>query len=239
MATREEMLERIRKALGHAPGSPAPVPEATPKAASDILPAVEQGDLIAKFEEELQKVAGCAYRAATLPDLEAIVRRILEACEGTGVVLSRNPLLSELALKERLEGWGKTVAVWPAKSGEPATAEDALRFRELAFSAGVGITGVDLVLAESGTLVLSSVTEGAQLASLAPPVHVALYRRRQVVGSLEEVLERLPVPRDASLPSPGRSVVFVTGPSRTADIEQILIRGVHGPRELHAILIDW
>jgi L-lactate dehydrogenase complex protein LldG len=238
MSGREEMLERVKKALGHPLGSPAPVPEGTPEPVGDILPATEQGDLIAKFEEELQKVAGCAYRAATLPDLEAIVRRILGASEGTGVVLSRNPLLSELGLKERLEGWGKTVAVWPASSGEPVTAEDALRFRELAFSAGVGITGVDLVLAESGTLILSSVTEGAQLASLAPPEHVALYRRRQVVGSLEEALERLPVPRDASLSSPGRAVVFITGPSRTADIEQILIRGVHGPRELHAILIE-
>lgn len=133
MSGREEMLERVRKALGHPLGSPAPVPEGTPAPVDDILPATEQGDLIAKFEEELQKVAGCAYRAATLQDLEAIVRRILGASEGTGVVLSRNPLLSELGLKERLEGWGKTVAVWPAGSGQPVTAEDALRFRELAF----------------------------------------------------------------------------------------------------------
>ena len=114
----------------------------------------------------------------------------------------------------------------------------AQRFREEGFSAEVGITGVDWVLAESGTLILSSLTEGAQLASLAPPVHVALYRRKQVVASLEEVLERLPILPDSNPAAPGRSIVFVTGVSRTADIEQILIRGVHGPRELHAILVE-
>jgi L-lactate dehydrogenase complex protein LldG len=97
---------------------------------------------------------------------------------------------------------------------------------------------VEFVLAESGTLVLASRTEGSQLASLAPPVHVALYQRSQVYASLEEILERLPVPRDPHEPLPGRSVVFITGPSRTADIEQILIRGVHGPREVHAILVE-
>ena len=102
----------------------------------------------------------------------------------------------------------------------------------------MGITGVEFVLAESGSLVITSRTEGAQLGSLAPPTHIALYCRSQALASLEEVLERLPVPLDPAETVPGRSVVFVTGPSRTADIEQILIRGVHGPKEVHAILVE-
>jgi L-lactate dehydrogenase complex protein LldG len=111
-------------------------------------------------------------------------------------------------------------------------------FNKSAFDAGAGITGVEYVLAENGTLVLSSATEGVQIASLAPPTHIALYRPDQLVGSLEEVLSKLPISGSKDEPSPCRSLVFVTGTSRTADIEQILIHGVHGPRETHAILVE-
>jgi len=76
------------------------------------------------------------------------------------------------------------------------------------------------------------------VASLAPPIHIALYRRTQLFGSLDEVLAKLPISNSPDRPTAGRSVVFVTGTSRTADIEQILIRGVHGPREAHAILLE-
>jgi L-lactate dehydrogenase complex protein LldG len=200
------------------------------------MPPIPPEELIPKFESELAKVSGTAYRAHDLQDLEGHLKSIL-AQSDAGIVLSRNPLLARLGLAEKLQAWGKTVAVW-SQGAEDADAAGDSGFRERAFAADVGITGVDFVLAESGTLVLSSATEGAQLASLAPPVHVALYRREQVLGSLEEVLERLPVPRKPDEPVPGRAVVFVTGPSRTADIEQILIRGVHGPREVHAILVE-
>ncbi|MBI1983122.1 MAG: lactate utilization protein, partial [Acidobacteria bacterium] len=189
------------------------------------------------FESELAKVSGNTYRAGNLQELEEHLKAILAASGAAGVVLSRNPLLARLALAEKLRAWGKIAFVWPEGTERGSTAE-GLSFREQAFAAEVGITGVDFVLAESGTLVLTSATEGAQLASLAPPVHVALYRREQALGSLEEVLERLPVPREPEISPPGRAIVFITGPSRTADIEQILIRGVHGPREVHAILVE-
>ena len=238
-STREEMLARIRKALGR-PGAPAavPSPEADLPELGDVLPSIPPAELVAKFEEEFQKVAGCPYRATSLGELDEILRRLLGASQGRAVVLSRNPLIAKLGLEEKLRALGMAVAVWPAASGGETPQKVAQEFREQAFAAEVGITGVDFALAETGTLVLSSLTEGAQLASLAPPIHVALYRRSQVFGSLEEILERLPVPRDLDQPVPGRSVVFITGSSRTADIEQILIHGVHGPREVHAILVE-
>jgi L-lactate dehydrogenase complex protein LldG len=233
------MLARIRKALGRL-GGPVAVPgaEADLPELGGVLPPIAPAELIPKFEEELQKVAGCAYRAATAQEVEEILRRLLTTGGAKAVVLSRNPLIAQLGLEEKLRALGMAVAVWPAAGGGETAQKVAQEFREQAFAAEVGITGVDFALAETGTLVLSSLTEGAQLASLAPPVHVALYRRSQVFGSLEEILEWLPVPRDPAQPVLGRSVVFITGSSRTADIEQILIHGVHGPREVHAILVE-
>jgi L-lactate dehydrogenase complex protein LldG len=197
--------------------------------------------LLPKFEAELTKVAGIAHRAANRQGLEEILQAILAQANATSVVLSRNPLLGELNLEPLLRKWGKSLSVWQALGAgdAPVAGNGSLRaFAEASFAATVGITGVEFALAETGSLVVSSWTEGAQLASLAPPVHVALYRRSQLVASLEEVLERLPLAGAPEQGVPGRSVVFITGTSRTADIEQILIRGVHGPGEVHAILVE-
>ena len=213
--------------------SESTLPPASPLAG--ILPIIPPEELLPKFEAELTKVAGIAHRAANRQGLEEILLTILSHANATSVVLSRNPLLGELNLDSLLRAWGKGVSVWPAAgAGGPSLRAVA----EASFAATVGITGVDFALAETGSLVVTSRTEGAQLASLAPPVHVALYRRSQLVASLDEVLERLHVASHPDLALPGRSVVFITGTSRTADIEQILIRGVHGPGEVHAILVE-
>ncbi len=200
------------------------------------MPAIAPAELLSKFEAELGKVSGVAHRAASLRELDDILSAIIQASKADSAVLSRNTLLARLKLGESLRAKGVSVFEWPA-GGEPSN-EARAAYREGCFAAAVGITGVDYALAETGSLVVTSATEGSQLASLAPAVHVALYTREQLVESLEDILERLPVGRSPDDPAPGRSVVFVTGVSRTADIEQILIRGVHGPRELHAILIE-
>lgn len=236
MATREEMLKRVRQALGRPLGTPAvtPLPDFN---FQGIMPPLAPTEYQAKFAAEWEKVAGVAHYVSTIDELEALLRKIAADLEAQGVVLSRNPLLTELRIAERLRAAGISVVPWAGDApvtGAPSLAE----FHAASFQAKIGITGVDYVLAETGGLVLSSQTEGAQLASLAPPVHIALYRQSQLVGSLEDVLAKLPVSNPSGRLSPGRSVVIVTGTSRTADIEQILIRGVHGPGAAHAVLVE-
>ena len=237
MATREEMLDRIRRALGRPQtGRPGVVTDARslpPARLDGVMPPIEKPDYLPKFEAELEKLAGATYRAANAAQLDETLRSIVG--DSSAVVLSRNPLLKQLRLAEKLRAWGVAVEEWPEKAG--AEAERNAAFKEASFQARVGITGVDCVLAETGSLVLTSRTEGSQLASLAPPVHVALYRESQVAASLDDVLEALTLSGGPLAPDGGRSVVFITGTSRTADIEQVLIRGVHGPREVHAILV--
>jgi len=238
MAARDEMLARIRKALGRTPGSPPVVPQSLPRSPDDLagfMPTLPPEEWLSKFETEWAKVGGVSHRVASHDELAEVLRTILGGCEAGNVVLSRNPLLVALKVVEKLTAWGWSATTSPAGGTASGELEG---FRHECFTAAVGITGVEFVLAETGSLVVTSATEGSQLSSLAPPVHVALYRRGQLVGSLDDVLGKLHAPGEADQPAFGRSVVFITGTSRTADIEQILIRGVHGPREVHAILVE-
>lgn len=234
------MLDRIRKALRR----DMPVNSASkdfgaqlPKLDAVMTPIAPE-DRLARFEMELGKVSGSAHRASTLLELEGILWTIIEKSKASGIVITRNPLLGHVRLAEKLRGRGKSVALWPESLSSVLGTDEEKSFREQCFLAEIGISGVDFVLAETGSLVLSSEAEGSQLASLAPPIHVALYRHEQISSSLDEILERLPVSTGPGSTTAGRSTVFITGPSRTADIEQILIRGVHGPREVHAILVE-
>jgi L-lactate dehydrogenase complex protein LldG len=99
------------------------------------------------------------------------------------------------------------------------------------FSVDVGITTAQAAIAETGTLVLDSSRERNRLTSLVPPVHIAIIDAAQIHESLGETLSALQ--RDGEV-SP--IVTFVTGPSRTADIELTLAIGVHGPQELYVIV---
>jgi L-lactate dehydrogenase complex protein LldG len=244
MATREQMLDRIRRALA--------LPEGERSEPSDLaawpdlgrlMQPIPRKALIERFEEELVKVGSSPHRVRSAKEMVALMVSSLKAEASKGVVLSRNPLLARLGVPQALEGAGVPFWIWPAcLDSEPAAPEDT-NYREHCFSGAAGVTGVDYALVESGSFVLTSFTEGSQLASLAPPVHFAIYLRSQVVETLEEVLAGLAAGlwhsgEPGTMRCDGRSVVFVTGTSRTADIEQILIRGVHGPREVHAILVE-
>jgi len=92
----------------------------------------------------------------------------------------------------------------------------------------IGVTLADLAIAETGTLVVSAGEGKRRMSSLAPPKNIEIIQRSAIVGTLAEAMAK--VPKQTS--------VFITGPSRTADIEGILVRGVHGPGELLVYVYD-
>jgi L-lactate dehydrogenase complex protein LldG len=102
--------------------------------------------------------------------------------------------------------------------------------RAAAASAEVGLTTANYALADTGSLVM--LTE-PRLLSLLPACHVAVIEARQILSGLDELFTILPDPATQS-----SSMVLITGPSRTADIEMRLVRGVHGPGEIHVIVVD-
>ena len=102
-------------------------------------------------------------------------------------------------------------------------------------SADLGITGVDYAIAETGTCVIIPAAGASRLVSLLPPVHIALVERGQVLPSLDELFTFRR--RDFVNGELGSYMNLITGPSRTADIEYKLVTGVHGPGEVHMVLI--
>jgi L-lactate dehydrogenase complex protein LldG len=97
---------------------------------------------------------------------------------------------------------------------------------------GVSVTPCLALIAETGTAVVSARLSGGRRPGLVDPVHVIEAREEQLVPDLAAALERIgPELAQAS------AVTLVTGPSRTADIEQTLIRGVHGPKDVHVVFV--
>ncbi|MDX2494904.1 MAG: lactate utilization protein [Desulfuromusa sp.] len=107
-------------------------------------------------------------------------------------------------------------------------------FRSVAAAADGGITGVNFAIADTGTLVLESTDEDIRLATTLPPKQFALLDPQKIVADGLEAVEPL---RRMHLRDSRNYIAYVTGPSRTADIERVLTIGVHGPKELFILLV--
>ncbi len=128
--------------------------------------------------------------------------------------------------------------------GTEATVEAIQRharesLRQKFIEATVGISGANLAIAETGTIVLVTNEGNADLTTTLPPVHIAVFGIDKVVATLEDVVAVLRMlPRSGTGQVMTSYVNWITGPSRSADIEQSLTIGVHGPREMHCVILD-
>ncbi|MBM3296105.1 MAG: [Fe-S]-binding protein [Candidatus Aminicenantes bacterium] len=111
--------------------------------------------------------------------------------------------------------------------------------RNVFLEADIGLSGANLAVAETGTLVIVSNEGNARLVTTLPPVHIALISAEKFVADMEQAVPLLKALVTSSSGLKMTSYVsFITGPSKTTDIEKELVLGVHGPREVHIIILD-
>ena len=221
---RDSFLQRIRSCLETSGPS-----EALPERESYRSPAASsREDKIQTMLREHEAVGGLAYRVGSPAEAREQVVEIVVATGAARVIRGATPLIQWLDLDPELTRAGIAVTVADL-SLEPL--RDHLR--EQAFAADVGITSVDFGVAETGTLALLAGPGQGRAVSLLPPVHVAVLDARDLVDELAELFEETTA--QGALPS---ALTFVTGPSRTGDIEQKLTIGIHGPKELHLVVVN-
>ncbi len=240
MATRAEFLERIGREVRRA--RPLFAAATAPRAARPEEAAAALGRELAerwpgaleRFREEFERVAGVFHRVATVQAAIGLVGDLARAA-GTRELVSWAPGPLGFDAAPALGAEGLAVTAAPTGPGEAAR----LAHREAAARAGIGVTGADWALAETGTLILVSGAGRPRSTSLLPPTHVAVFGKARLLERLEQVgimLEALHADPERSLS--GAMINFITGPSRTADIELTLTRGVHGPKDVHAVFVD-
>ncbi|MCP4545600.1 MAG: lactate utilization protein C [bacterium] len=150
------------------------------------------------------------------------------------VVAWRHPLVEGLKLPEALAPHRVPVHFCDHDVSSPVEKQV---FVTKAATACVGITSADFCLADSGTLVLKTRPGQALSVSIAPSVHMAVFAAEQIVADLKELYALLTCEPGHAAEGLTRSMTFVCGPSKTADIEATLIHGAHGPREVHIFII--
>lgn len=195
-----------------------------------VLPPAD--DLAAQFIQEVTKLEGRAYRVVDAEEALATLARLLDERAAHQIIAWD---LAAIALP----GLPSLLAARGAELLDPNVRGAARkeRLQELE-SAPVCVSGVAYAIAESGTLVMRHGPGKPRLASLLAPAHIAIVRSEQLVRGLGEALTELRNTHGDALFADTSNLTFITGPSRTADIEMTLSLGIHGPPELHVVIID-
>jgi L-lactate dehydrogenase complex protein LldG len=235
-SARDTILARVREALR----VPAPLPHMKSHAAEAAAPAGPGSLTVLPVEFARPWLpdggdtpeARLAILTENLGKLKAVVHRAADLAGAAAFV-------ADLA---RDRGW-RRVAWHGHANVDPVAAAlgcETLRIDPATFDKSAlegcdaGVTACDALVSQTGSILVSSATCGGRALSVLPHVHVVIATLDQIVATLGEALEDVRTRHAGRLPS---MLSFITGPSRTGDIERILVLGAHGPRELFVVLV--
>jgi L-lactate dehydrogenase complex protein LldG len=197
-----------------------------------------KGSLIRIFIKEIENLSGRPFLVDSERKVGQLIESIIRERDVSIVAIGKDPIIEELDLKALLKRLG--VKLLPSHPGvdDPNVDEKGREFRREIEKAHLGISGVELAIADSGTIFIRHQWGMERSISLVPPIHIAILKKEQIVLSIEDLIPffRKELDEKGKL---GSCYTFITGPSRTADIEQTLILGAHGPKELFVIILDY
>ena len=249
LESREEFFRNVRQALGRPHGeAPDLVPDAAAlsqdrasvehRAQATMSDASARADeLMAELEVAAAEAGWDVVRSRSPAEAAEYIKGLALDLAARSIARSSHAVLDRLQIESAFAG--TEIELTTMEIGEeagPSEREGARQsMREKAVKADVGLTGADYAIAETGSCVLLAGKGVSRLVSLLPPVHVAVVERGQVLPSLGELftLRR----RDFFQGDLRSYMNIISGPSRSADIEQTLVKGVHGPGEVHMVLL--
>lgn len=214
--SREAFLARVRQAAAAGRAYRVPLQTVPP----NVGYVGVTGDLCAAMAREARDVGGETAVAASDAEALVILTRWLDQFQPRSVLGWRHPVLDRLDVPRRIAARG--ARWWDAEQVEAG--DESLRRHWL--DADLGITGVEWAIAETGTLVMAARPGRERIVSLLPPVHIAIVEESRILPDLLDLFAKFHATGLDRLPS---NVTFITGPSKTGDIELELTTGVHGP----------
>ncbi len=226
---RDQFLQRIRQNLPRAvlPGAAASHPGSFTgyTFAADLPPA----RLVEQFRQELEALSGHVHVMSSPTEAIETVLALLRREHADRVLAWDEAGLALPGLTAALSEAGIQIEDGVLPSDPQARAEKLAQLDPIR----VGLTGAEAGLADTGALALVSGPGQGRLASLLPPVHIAILPVSRLYPSLPAFLAQNP-----TAAADGSNLVFIAGPSRTGDIEMVLTLGVHGPGTLHVVLYE-
>lgn len=176
--------------------------------------------LFPEFEKRAKAASTEIFRVKTAVEAQEIITNLAKFTNAKKVVSADSALQNATGINEQLKSLG--IAVY----------NELTDVTEHAESADLGISTVEFGIAESGSVCMDGYSFESRLVSMLPPIHIALMNSKNIVLGISEAFEII-----SKVYHQGY-ISFITGPSRTADIERVLTIGVHGPSRFILILID-
>ena len=221
MPGRAEFLESIRHRTRRGQYKPTNSPDSVWTPGVERPGREEIEDPPARFIEELEALGGHGKRAESLEEARDYVLDLAREREAELLVRWDVEYLDELGADQPLREAGVEVALW----------HDLPDFREISGRADIGLSTAAWAIAETGTLVLEHGPGRGRSVTLLPPTYVAILPEDRVLRTVTEAIRQY---AGGTLPA---NVCFHTGPSRSGDIEMSLFVGMHGPGDVHVILV--